>query len=152
MPKAKIYNNALLIPDIVQLVREGRSVILTVKGRSMRPFIEDGRDKVILVSADSVNVGDVVLAETIEKGYVIHRLVGIDHKNNMCDIQGDGNLDVEHCSSDKILAKVSVVVRKSKQVSVDGCLWKFYSKFWVTLLPIRRYLLAFYRIFVVKHI
>lgn len=149
MSQTKSYNNALLIPDIVQLVREGRSVVLTVNGRSMRPFIENGRDQVTLTGAEDVKVGDVVLADTLEKGYVIHRLVGIN--NDICVIQGDGNLDKEHCSFDKILAKVSVITRKSKHVRTDGALWRWYSFFWTRTLPLRRYMLAFYRIFLIKH-
>ena len=42
------YANAILIPEIVKLLDEGHTVTLRLKGYSMRPFLEDGRDKALL--------------------------------------------------------------------------------------------------------
>ena len=58
----------------------------------------------------------------------------------------DGNLDVEHCKSCNVLAKVSVVIRKRHKYDVNGLIWRVYSFLWTNLLPVRRYLLALYRI------
>ena len=147
MIESRSIDNELLIPEVGKLIDEGHTVRMTVRGRSMRPFIEDGRDKVILAKADNLRVGDVVLARTLEKSYVIHRLTEMDETTGQCILRGDGNLDLEHCSRDDILAKVTDILRKKKErrYSLDGFTWKMYSWIWTHLRPVRRYLLAIYR-------
>ena len=145
--ESRQIDNELLIPEVGRLIEEGHTVRMTVRGRSMRPFIEDGRDKVILAKADNLRVGDVVLAKTLEKSYVIHRLTEMDAATGQCILRGDGNLDLEHCHKDDILAKVTDILRKKKDkhYSLNGTTWKTYSWLWTHLRPIRRYLLAIYR-------
>ena len=38
------FANAQLLPEIVQLMDEGHTVTLRLRGYSMRPFLEDNRD------------------------------------------------------------------------------------------------------------
>lgn len=143
----KNIDNEVLIPEVGKLISEGRTVTMTVRGRSMRPFIEDGRDKVILAKADNLRVNDVVLAKTLEKSYVIHRLTEMDDTTGECILRGDGNLDLEHCRKEDIMAKVTDILRKKKEkhYSLEGTTWKTYSWLWTRLRPVRRYLLAIYR-------
>ena len=147
MIAAKTIDNELLIPEVGKLIGEGRTVRMTVRGRSMRPFIEDGRDKVILAQPRNIKVGDVVLARTVEKSYVIHRLTEMDETTGQCILRGDGNLDLEHCHKQDIMAKVTDILRKSHEhrYSLDGFTWRAYSFVWTRLRPMRRYLLAVYR-------
>lgn len=147
MIAAKTIDNELLIPEVGRLINEGRTVRMTVRGRSMRPFIEDGRDKVILAKPDNIRVGDVVLARTVEKSYVIHRLTEMDEATGECILRGDGNLDLEHCHKQDIMAKVTDILRKrnEKHYSVEGRTWRAYSFLWTRLRPMRRYMLAVYR-------
>ena len=46
--KQKEFANEVIIPEIAKLLDEGHSVTLKLRGMSMRPFLEDGRDKAIL--------------------------------------------------------------------------------------------------------
>ena len=39
------FANAQLLPEIVKLLEEGHTVTLLLRGYSMRPFLEDNRDK-----------------------------------------------------------------------------------------------------------
>ena len=55
--------NKYLIPEIIRLLDEGRTVTIRLKGFSMRPFLEDKRDKALLKKSDSIKIDDVVLAE-----------------------------------------------------------------------------------------
>lgn len=153
MLQVKSFDNNILIPEVVRLLNEGHTVTMTVKGRSMRPFIENGRDKVLLTLPDDIKVGDVVLAKTEEKGYVIHRLTKLDEASGQCVLRGDGNLDLEHCHTDEILAKVVEFIRKKQQkrYSVKGRTWRIYSWWWMRLLPIRRYLLGLHRRLVIRN-
>ena len=137
--------NSVLLPEIVRLLNEGHTVTLRLRGFSMRPFLEDGRDKALLTKAVSPKVGDPVLAEIEPKHFVLHRIVSIEGDNVV--LRGDGNLGVEHCKLGDVKGAVIGFYRKgrSKLDRTDGKKWRTYSWIWTHLYPIRRYLLAFYR-------
>lgn len=137
--------NFILIPKIVEFLKEGHSVTLPLKGFSMRPFLENKRDKALLVSPTKVAVGDPVLAEIAPKHYVLHRIIKIE--GDAITLLGDGNLLPEHCKEEDIKAAVVGFYRKgrTKLDRTDGRKWKIYSSIWMSLRPIRRWLLAFYR-------
>ena len=65
------------------------SVTITVRGYSMRPFLEDRRDKVILIPPRAPRIGEVVLAEVDDKRYALHRV--IKKEGETYTMQGDGN-------------------------------------------------------------
>jgi hypothetical protein len=139
------FANSVLLPEIVKLLDEGHTVTLRLKGFSMRPFLEDGRDKALLTKAVDPQVGDPVLAEVGEKHYVLHRIIAI-HDDHVV-LRGDGNLGVEHCMLSDVKGAVIGFYRKGREKMdrTDGMKWRIYSWFWTRLYPIRRYLLAFYR-------
>lgn len=72
------FENALILPEIVSLLNEGHTVTLQLKGFSMRPFLENNRDKALLVKPKEIAVGDPVLAEVEPKNYVLHRIIAIE--------------------------------------------------------------------------
>ena len=121
--------NAILLPEVVRLLNDGHTVTLPLRGYSMRPFLEDGRDK----------------AEIFPKHYVLHRIVAID--GDHVTLRGDGNLATESCRLADIKATAIGFYRKGRQTldSVDSKKWRTYSRLWTFLFPIRRYLLAFHR-------
>ncbi len=137
--------NAMLLPEIVKLLDEGHTVTLRLRGFSMRPFLEDGRDKALLTKADNPKVGDPVLAEVDPKHFVLHRIIKID--GDQVILRGDGNLADEQCSIQDVKGAVIGFYRKGRETMdrTDGWKWRTYSWIWVHLYPIRRYLLAFYR-------
>lgn len=144
-----VIPNAILIPEIVRQIGEGHTVTLPLKGFSMRPFLEDGRDKALLTKPKAHPcVGDPVLAEVLPKHYVLHRIVEID--GDKVTLLGDGNLTPEHCTLSDIQASVIGFYRKGRTTldRTDGRKWKVYSKVWMALRPIRRWLLAIYRIII----
>ena len=53
-----------LIPVIADAVARGQTVRMTVSGHSMRPFIRNGETVDIEPPVGTLEVGDVVLAET----------------------------------------------------------------------------------------
>lgn len=143
--KRMAVDNAIIIPEIISLLNEGHTVTMKLRGYSMRPFLEDGRDKALLKKADSIAAGDVVLAEIATKRYVLHRIKNIEADN--ITLLGDGNLSTESCRTCNIHGKAVCFYRKnsSKPDYTDGLKWKIYSYIWTHLLPIRRYLLFLYR-------
>ena len=51
------FPNAQLLPEIIKLLNEGHTVTLQLRGFSMRPFLEDKRDKALLAKRKIYNIG-----------------------------------------------------------------------------------------------
>lgn len=139
------FANAILLPEIVKMMDEGHTVTLRLRGFSMRPFLEDNRDKALLTKARDIKVGDAVLAETRPKHYVLHRIIKIDGDN--VTLRGDGNIGVEHCRREDVKGFAIGFYRKGRKTmdKTNSAKWRVYSWIWTRLFPIRRYLLAAYR-------
>ena len=133
--------NDVLLPFVVEQLQAGHTVTLPLRGRSMRPFLEDGRDKALLKAIDHPQVNDAVLAEITKGHFVLHRIIKID--GQQVTLRGDGNLNVEHCMLDDIRAKAIGFYRKgrNKLDSTESRKWRIYSWWWTRLYPIRCYLL-----------
>lgn len=139
------FENAIFLPEIVKMLNEGHTVTLTLRGNSMRPFLEDCRDKALFVKPSTIAVGDPVLAEIAPKHFVLHRIVAIN--GEAVTLLGDGNLLTEHCKKKDIVGAVIGFYRKGRNTldRTDGWKWRCYSYVWTSLRPIRRYLLGIYR-------
>ena len=133
--------NEVFLPQVVALLEEGHTATLPLRGRSMRPFLEDGRDKALLQIVDTYREGDAVLAEISQGHFVLHRIIKIEGTH--VTLRGDGNLGDEHCRLEDIRAKAVGFYRKgrTKLDSTDGRKWRIYSWWWTRLYPLRRYLL-----------
>ncbi len=132
--------------EITRVFNQGKkSVTFVVRGFSMRPFLEDGRDKVILAPPREPKIGDVVLAEVKEETYALHRVIKI--ADGVYTMRGDGNplWMTEQFTQDKIVGIADGFIRKGKEVSTGSRKWRYYSAIWNVLKPLRRILLAIYR-------
>ena len=140
-------DDAMILSEAIRLVGEGVEVTFPVNGRSMRPFIEGGRDSVVLVRPENVKPLDVVLAKTDDGRFVIHRVM--EMAGDRVTLMGDGNLlGREHADCKQIYAKVTHVVHPNVyKRSLYTPFIQFVQKMWVALLPLRRYLLKFYRVY-----
>ncbi len=149
----KIFlQNAIFLPQVSQFLKEGKTVTLRARGYSMRPFIEHDRDDLIFAYTDKVNVRDVILAEIEEGHFVCHRVEKIE--GDRITLRGDGNIrGTEQCTLADVRGKLIKVIRFSKTWDLEHSrFWKVYSRVWPSLLPIRRYLLAFNKIFFLHQI
>lgn len=139
--------NHMLMQEITRMFNEKgkQSVTFVVRGYSMRPFLEDRRDKVILTPPRTPRIGDVVLAAVGEKLYALHRVIKIE--NGKYTMRGDGNpLSMkEQFRETDIIGIAQAFIRKGKVVSTSGIKWRAYSFTWKMLTPFRRILLAVYR-------
>ena len=139
-------DNADFVPCIGKFVREGHSVTIQVRGFSMRPFVENARDKAVIAPCTSVKRGDAVLAKVEGGRFVLHRVIRV--KGDRITLMGDGNIyGTEHCTISDVVGKVEAFIRKGRSVPdrTDGFKWKLYSVVWMHLRCVRRWLLAFYR-------
>ncbi len=137
-------SNSEFLPHVCELVAQGHKVTIRVKGNSMRPFLESGRDTVVLSKLDNAKFGDIVLAEIRNGVYVLHRIDSIDGQDVI--LRGDGNVKVtESCQLKDIRAIATEITRNGKTWHTDSHSWQICSRTWRLLLPIRRILLAIYR-------
>lgn len=139
--------NNILIPKIIEFLDAGHTVTLRLRGYSMRPFLEDRRDKVLLTKPAYIQRGDVVLALIDGNRYVLHRIIHL--KGDEVTLRGDGNIGTEHCTRDDIKGFAMGFYRKERdKIELTNSLkWRLYSVTWCLLFPLRRYLLAIYRRF-----
>lgn len=153
------FPNEKFFPDILEWFEKTKTISINLKGNSMRPFLESGRDVGIISKPEALKKGDVVLAE-IEKGhYVLHRvdqvrLNGREVRDACSDpeadviLRGDGNArGTENCKIKDVRALCVKVKRNGKEYDLKTSLtWKVYSWIWTRALPLRRYLLALYKL------
>lgn len=138
--------NEILLKEVRTLIADGHDVTLRVRGVSMRPFLEDRRDKIVLTRVQDVRKGDAVLAEIAPSKYVFHRIVKME--NERLTLKGDGNIwGTEECSLADIVASTKGFIRRGRYYSPKGCAWRWYSVFWPQWPFARRVLLKLYRVF-----
>lgn len=144
--------NAEFLPLAVSYLETKDSVKIPLKGFSMRPFLESERDYALLAKPHAPVIYEPVLALLPDERWVLHRIVRIEGEN--ITLLGDGNLSPEHCKTSDIKASIIGFYRKKRTTldRIDGRKWKLYSKIWVPLLPVRRWLLMFYKVFVIHEI
>lgn len=138
-------SNEILLGETKRLVSEGKEVTLRVRGISMRPFLEDRRDKIVLTKfTRTPQVGDPVLAEIAPGKYVYHRIIHIE--KDKVTLKGDGNVrGTEQCHISHIVAATKHLIRKDKTYSPEDKVWRYYSVLWPNWGFLRRLLLAIYR-------
>ena len=130
--------NNILIPQVEELIKRDKEVIIRAKGNSMLPYIKDGKDSVVLAQPKDLAVGDIVLARVQER-FVMHRIISIT--GNTCTMMGDGNIrGTEVFCREDVIGKVIWIVKPDGRRVAPGK-----ARLWRGLLPIRRYLLALYR-------
>ena len=135
-------SNNILIPEFERLLKEGHMVEFMPQGISMRPFIEGGRDRVILKICNEPAVGLIVLAKINDK-FVLHRIYKIRGKQII--LRGDGNLTgQEVCTAQDIIGRVVLLKNhfgKRKRLT-KGRVWRHLPIF------IKKWYLKIYRIIV----
>ena len=142
----RIVPNEILLAEAGALLAEGRDVELLVKGNSMLPFIRGGRDSVNLRLLDTLEVGDIVLAEIREGVYVLHRVFAVD--GDSVTLKGDGNLrNVEKCRRSDIAGTALCILKENgREVDCRGRKAMRRARAWRTMPTLfRRVFLGIYR-------
>ena len=123
---------------------EGHTATISVKGYSMRPFLEHERDRVMLDAPKDLKVGDAVLAEISKDHYVLHRIIDID--GDRVTLMGDGNISgTESCRVSDVAGVVTQYLRPRRMMFASDPKLQRRIRLWRKLLPVRRYLLFIYK-------
>ncbi|MCI5560896.1 MAG: S24/S26 family peptidase [Phocaeicola sp.] len=143
MNKFLYIENDIFLAEIVLQIKEGNKTVIIARGNSMRPFIMDRRDQLILapVQTENLHVGQCVLATTNLGKIVLHRI--IKKQGDQLTLCGDGNWNqLEYTSTHEVLGVLHGVIRKGRTYYCTGRVWRFYSWCWTKLYPIRRWLIG----------
>lgn len=150
--KKLILPNEILMGEVERLLSQGTAVTIMTKGNSMLPFIVGERDSVVLKPYGKPQVGDIALAHLDSGAYVLHRIIAISD-TGVVTLMGDGNIrGTEHCHSERLCGKTVTVIRRGRRYNPDSRSWMIMWRIWRQMLPVRRYLLAIYRRFLIKFI
>ena len=146
MSKTLIIDKAVMMEEIRQLVAEGMSATITVKGNSMNPFIEHLRDSITLGpwKDEDIRKGCVALVKDTKGNYLIHRI--ISRKNDTITLIGDGNVGLyETAKTNEIIGIMHSITRKGRIYTPQTLSWRIYSAIWMALQPVRRWPLGLWR-------
>lgn len=143
-----MMENAVFLPQVTALADEGYNVIIPLKGFSMRPFLEDGRDRAMLAKvSEPLKVGDVVLGEITPGRYALHRLIHVNKTH--VQMLGDGNLTPDPVMPiENVRAIARGFYRKggNRLECVDGRKFLLYSSIWMSFSTSqRKWLLRLWR-------
>ena len=124
--------------DLLLRLSEGKVVLTPTQGASMRPFIEGGRDKVLVRKQEEINIGDIVMVPYGDM-MILHRVYAIEGSRLV--LMGDGNL-----KGNEVVDKSEVLGTAIEIVGPDGRSHKPHKAWlWRHTLSIRKYLLKIYR-------
>ena len=136
--------NELFFKEVKALLDEGKKVRIPVKGKSMRPFLQDG-DTVLLTQASNrpIRWGTIVVAHTTVCGIVLHRVV-YQNKNGLWLVGDAHSRQKEHTTAGDVLAVVAAAYGRDRKPKLDSFGSRCAVVLWFLILPFRGYLLRVY--------
>ena len=140
-----VINNDEFFARVLEVLGEGRSATIPVKGFSMLPFIRGEKDLVVLSRpARPFREGDIVLFRYCGR-YVMHRIISVGEEKVV--IMGDGvPKTTETVTRKDICGIVTQILRDGKRrVDPFSARQLRRARLWRKMLPVRGYLLAVYR-------
>lgn len=114
-----------MYPLIAQTLEDGGEVYITVRGNSMSPFLQDGRDQAVFapLAGRAIRRGDVVFYQRRSGQFVMHRVYAVDDAGVMTML-GDAQWTLEPgIRPDQLRAFVPRVVRKGREISCEKGVW-----------------------------
>ena len=140
-------DNKIFFAEVENLLVEGESVTVRVRGCSMMPHLRDGKHSVVVrrCEAEDIKLGAVMFFE-YRGQWIMHRLRRIE--GDRLIFAGDGNYKLEEVVGRDALRGVvtDIIPPSGKKFSCESFLWRFKSGAWLMLPAIvRRYMLAIIR-------
>ena len=127
-PAAKTMSVPLreLYPVMREVLDEGGTFTITVRGNSMAPFLRDMRDQAVFapLAGRAICRGDIVFYQRDSGQFVMHRVYAAD-ASGVLTIVGDAQWTLEAgIRPDQLRAYVARVVRKGREVNCEKGRWR----------------------------
>lgn len=131
----KILSAEEALPVIRDLLGKGIPCRMVVTGRSMKPFLKEKRDSVVIRPfTGKVKKGSILLYTRSSGSCVLHRVVKTGSSILMC---GDAQTHTERIEISQILGEVSEICSNGKSFSADSFRWILISRLWMASRPLR---------------
>ncbi len=140
----KIVDINELMPVLIDMIHEGKTVPFTVTGSSMNPFLIHMRDSVSISPVTApLKKGDIVFYQRVNGQYVMHRIHHI--RKNQLYIIGDAQTEIEGpVYPSQVFGIIHQVKRKGKIISEGDFWWFFFAHIWLHMIPLRRPIMRLY--------
>ena len=140
-------SNEIFFEEVERLLAEGLEAEFILRGNSMRPFLHDSKDHVIVapIGNEEPHVGEVYLFRYRGR-HLLHRLHRIEGEELV--MRGDGNYRLEErCKATDLVARLRCVRRPSgKVIDCSSRSWRTKSAIWCALpAMVRRIILGVLR-------
>ena len=145
--QTKTMQPEVLLEEYRRLLRDDPSIDalpLVITGNSMSPFQIHGRDTVYLSRLTRpVRRGDMLLYRRENGSYVLHRVYRASPES--LTMIGDAQTVLEPgIRREQVIAIVTRVERKGKQLGPGSFWWGFFEKIWIRIIPLRRGICGLY--------
>lgn len=135
--------------DVLDLLKQGKTVQIMPQGYSMYPLFVPGRDEAILrpITEKDISRGQVLLYRGQYGVLTLHRVWKVE-KDGVFFV-GDNQVEVEGpVSKDMIYGTMCGYIRKGKEYSSNGILYRIIFGGWLFLRPVRNWfhhIVSFFR-------
>lgn len=112
---------------------------LRFKGVSMLPMLRQATDTVEVTAVpEKLRKYDLPVYKGANGKYVMHRIVRVEENYYVCI--GDNTYQYEHVDCARMVAVVTAFTRGQKRISVEHPGYKLYTRIWVAVYPVRRFI------------
>ena len=129
------------MPLVRERLAAGQRVrYLPFRGVSMLPMLRQGIDSVELAPLpEKLRKYDLPVYQYPSGKYVMHRVVDVKDTHYVC--LGDNTWRYETIYPEMLVGVVSAFKRGDKRIEVDNPGYRLYSRIWVAIFPVRKFLL-----------
>ena len=122
---------------LIDIIKSGKDVSVTVTGSSMAPFLAHLRDSIIVSPPPrQFHRGDMVFFQRQDSSYVMHRIHHL--KEGKLYLVGDNQTEIEGpIDPEQVFGIVRKVIRNGKLLQKGDFWWDFFEKAWIRIVPLR---------------
>ena len=135
--RRRIVDIHTYLPVLIDIIKSGKDVSVTVTGSSMAPFLAHLRDSIIVSPPPrQFHRGDMVFFQRQDSSYVMHRIHHL--KEGKLYLVGDNQTEIEGpIDPEQVFGIVRKVIRNGKLLQKGDFWWDFFEKAWVRIVPLR---------------
>ena len=128
---------------LIEILESGAVFPITVTGRSMTPYLKDGRDTVWLRKTELLKRGQIVFFRRRSGEFILHRIRKIYTDGRML-INGDAQTWCETVLPEMAAAVVCAVTRDGITRDAGCPAWKLRDLLWYPTRPVRPFIFRAY--------
>lgn len=135
--RRRIVDIHTYLPVLIDIIKSGKDVSVTVTGNSMAPFLAHLRDSIIVSPPPrQFHRGDMVFFQRQDGSYVMHRIHHL--KEGKLYLVGDNQTEIEGpIDPEQVFGIVRKVIRNGKLLQKGDFWWDFFEKAWIRIVPLR---------------